>query len=238
MPRLELHRYVLTALIFALWLIPPGIAWLLPSQFFAATFPVWGAGLDVTDIPWREVNALILGAGLMVPLLLSPAPVGSLTAGAASTGQRGEAGGIDIAVVVLVFGRPLEALIVALNSGAGGLDAWLAVPPSIWDSLWGVPGWLVYTAGHLMLRRRTLGQAVAGYRLIHPTPLGGWQEALYQTGRVLIYGVFDVLDPRHRYRQRMYLTLEQTYAEEARERRPPRWYASAGVTTQVVPRQR
>tara|TARA_R110002096_G_scaffold431535_1_gene646894 strand:+ start:101 stop:817 length:717 start_codon:yes stop_codon:yes gene_type:complete len=234
MPRLEIHRYIFTVLIFALWLAPPGIAWLLPSQFFAEAFPVWGAELDVSVIPWREVNALVLAAGLMAPILLKPVSAGPLAAGAASRWQRGEAAGIDVAVVVLLFGQPPIALLVLLGSGPDALEAWLAWPPSFLESLLAVPAWFIYTAGHLMLRRQTPGQAVAGYRLIHPTPLGGWQEALYQIVRILMYGALDFLNPMNRFRQRSHLTLPQIYAEEARERMPPSWYASAGVTTEVA----
>tara|TARA_R110002072_G_scaffold37888_3_gene110173 strand:- start:1 stop:726 length:726 start_codon:yes stop_codon:yes gene_type:complete len=241
MHRLELNHHIFSALVFALWLIPPGIAWLLPSDFFAETFPVWGAGVDLSDIPWREVNALVLAAGLMLPLLFRPALAGPLVAGAASEGQRGQAGGIDIAVIVLVFARPFSAVLATLNpqySGLEGLEAWLAMPPSFWEAIWAVPGWIAYSAGHLMFRRQTPGQAVAGYRLVHPTPLGGWQEALYQTGRVFMRGTWDSINPMNRYRRSAHLTLEQTYAEEARQRRYPDWYASAGITTEVVKPQR
>ena len=82
-----------------------------------------------------------------------------------------------------------------------------------------------------MFRRQTLGQAIAGYRLLHPTPLGSWQEALYQTGRIAMYGAWDILRPtRHRYE----LSMAQFDAEEVQQKKEPRWYESAGVATEVV----
>tara|TARA_R110002051_G_scaffold165688_2_gene236575 strand:+ start:42481 stop:43209 length:729 start_codon:yes stop_codon:yes gene_type:complete len=237
MPRLEIHRYLFAGLIVFLWLGPPTFLWLVTRDFYGAVFPALRGAMDVATLPWRELNALVLSAGLMLSLLTRPAQAGPLAAGGVTNGQRGEAAATDIAVLVLVFARPLDALLVTFNpyySGTDGLDAWLASPPWFGDIIWAVPAWLVYTAIHLMLRRQTIGQVVAGYRLVHTTPLGSWQEALYQTCRVVLHVVGDAINPARRFRQGKHLTPELADAQDARERTPPGWYASAGVTTEVA----
>tara|TARA_R110000868_G_scaffold86206_4_gene241863 strand:+ start:5128 stop:5856 length:729 start_codon:yes stop_codon:yes gene_type:complete len=238
MPRLDLHRYIFAGLIFLLWLGPPSLAWLLASDSVAEFFPAVRARIDLAELPWREVNALVLVAGVMLPILVRPAPAGPLAPGSARNSQRAQAGLIDVAVVVLVFGRPIGALVAGLDphyAGTEGLEAWLARSPSYFDGAWAVPAWIAYTAGHLMLRRQTVGQAVTGYWLVHPTPLGTWQEALYQTGRVIYYVGWDFVDPRRPWRGRhQQLTPAQFAEEETWQRKQPGWYASAGITTEVV----
>ena len=237
MARFEFHRYLFAGVIVFLWLGPPTLVWLVTRDFYDTAFPALRGTVDIAALPWRELNALVLAAGLMLPLLTRPIPAGPLAAGGVTNGQRGEAAATDIAVLVLVFARPLDALLFTLNpyySGADGLEAWLASPPWFGDIIWAVPAWLVYTVVHLMLRRQTVGQVVAGYRLVHPTPLGGWQEALYQTGRVVLHVVGDAINPTRRFRREKHLTPEQADSQDARERKPPGWYASAGVTTEVA----
>lgn len=238
MKRLHPNRFVLATAILTIWLAPPVLDWL--SVEAAARFPESSVHVPVTAREMINVISLVLGAAI-IALSAPSAPVASKVE-APRVARRTQAAIIDLGAAQIGIALPAQFILFALSQAQfGGLDLWDAGRLS--HPLISAPlpfAWLLYTGWHLARRKQTLGQFVAGYRLVHPAPPSGWQEPLYQTFCVLRYGLIEqwtlrtTLKPHPMDMANSWTNAGPHFPLQEETGGEPRWYRGAGVIVETL----
>jgi len=218
MMRLNPGRRVVAAIFVALWAVPLSVEWYhQPPTWFGQWLP---AAFDdppaAASLAFLRSVALILAPILF--FLIAPAkPTGAKPA-LILVDRRILAGLIDLIIVITALGNPLWVALIGLNQlQFGNTPDWslLAVPTGWVGGLTVLPAWLAYTYWHLATRTQSLGQYVAGYRLVFATPLTSYREPAVQLAYVLLWASRSIIK----------------YHWWKSEFDHPGWYRQAGVHT-------
>ena len=219
MMRLNPGRRVVAAIFVTLWAVPLGVEWYhQPPTWFGQWLPAAFDDLPAaTSLAYLRSLALILAPILF--FLIAPArPTGARPA-RLLVDRRILAGLIDLIIVITAFGNPLWVALIGLDQlQFGRAPDWsvLATPTGVVGGLTTLPAWLAYTYWHLATRSQTLGQYVAGYRLVFANPLTSYREPAAQLLYVCLWATGSGL--KHRW-------WKPDFDH-------PGWYRQAGVHTE------
>ena len=220
--RLKPNRSVVAGIFLGLWLLPLGIEWThttptIFGKFAACTSDNCPTGLTLM---YSRSIALILAPILF--LLITPPKPTQAQKQYILPDRRAVAGLIDLAITITVIGNPVWIVLAGLNQMHFGISpeiSLLAIPTGILGGITTLPAWLIYTYWHLATRTQTLGQYVAGYRLVHALPLMSHREPAIQ----VIFVFLSIYQSRNLF---SFLPIGKFD--------PPSWQERAGVHTETL----